>query len=784
MDYRMRYDRAAEKWNDAIPMGNGRLGAMVYGYTGSERIQLNEDSLWYGGFIDRNNPAAKEKLDEIRRLIFEGNVRDAETLIIQYLSGAPTSMRHYEPLGELDIALNQHTPFACNWFPNSAGAEDYAAELDLLTGVQTITHRQDGVSYRREMFISYPGQCLCLKLTADKPGAINLDIKLDRAIISDIKQPDGRRPGFFQRGGPWAGMLADENHTLDGQTLMMRGNAAGTLFCTTLRVFTDGVTENPYSQLFVRDATEVVLVLTASTSNRAEDPLAASLAMLEAAGEKGYDLLKREHLADFEPRMCRCMLSLAEGPDLPLDQRITRAKEGAEDPGLAALYFTFGRYLMLAGGRENSAALNLQGIWNQEFVPSWDAKYTININTQMNYWPAEVANLSETHESMFHLIEAMLDKGRDTARIMYGCRGTMCHHNTDFYGDCAPQDIYMASTQWVMGGAWMALHLWEHYRFTLDQDFLAKWYPVLREHALFFVDFLVADGKGHLVTSPSLSPENRYVMADGFDTPICAGPTMDNQILRALFDACIQAAGILGINDPLTAEFAAIREKLPKNRIGSQGQLLEWMEEETEMTPGMGHISHLWGAFPGDEINWRDTPQLLKAVKRSLDTRMQNGAGGGGWPLAWFICEYARQGDAKVTGDCIARMVSGAGTRNFFNGWTVFQIDGNLGATAGIAEALLQSHTGLLELLPALPPQWQQGEVRGLRARGGYTVDIRWAQGKLTEAIIVADREGPLAFRGQQWHIADEAGQPVAAERTEHGLRFTAQAAQKYVVTL
>jgi alpha-L-fucosidase 2 len=785
----MKYDRAAETWNDAVPLGNGRLGAMVYGYTGSERIQLNEDSLWYGGFIDRSNPGAKEKLAECRALVLAGKIREAETLIIQYFSGAPVSMRHYEPLGELDIALNQHTPFACNWFPNSAGAARYESRLDLMRGLHTIRHSQDGVDYEREMFISYPAQVLCLKLTASKKGAVNLDVKFDRTIISDEKQADDRRPGFFQRSGPWAGLMADENHSVGERTLVMGGNAAGTRFSAALKVVTGGVVEDPYSQLFIRGAGEVVLYLAAATSNRYDDPRKTALDLVQAAEARGYEALKAEHLADFEPRMRRCVLELPGELNGPLNVLLEKAKAGSgkqEPAPLAALYFTFGRYLLLSGGRENSAALNLQGIWNRDFIPPWDSKYTININTQMNYWPAEAANLPETHESLFNLIKTMFKHGQDTARIMYGCRGTMCHHNTDFYGDCAPQDVYMASTQWVTGGAWLALHLWEHYRFSLDREFLRAWYPVLKEHALFFLDFLSDDGKGHLVTNPSLSPENRYLMADGFDTPICAGPAMDSQIIRALFRACIEAAGILGLDDPLTTEFAEAAQKLPPNRVGSRGQLLEWMEEEREMTPGMGHISHLWAAYPGDEINWKDAPELLEAVRQSLKIRMDHGAGRGGWPLAWFICQAARLGDGELAGKLINRMISNCGTRNFLNGGGVFQIDGNFGAAAGIAEVLLQSHTGILELLPALPPEWKRGSVTGLRARGGCQVDLRWEDGKLREAKIAAGADGPIVIRekGRAGRPRISCGEnPIAAESAEHGFSFPARAGGIYTLT-
>jgi alpha-L-fucosidase 2 len=330
----MTYDKPAEKWNDAIPLGNGRLGAMVYGYTGAERIQLNEDSLWYGGFIDRNNRAAKDKLERIQKHVFDGEIREAETLITQYLCGAPVSMRHYETLGELNIALNRHTPFAMGWMPDAHAAEAYRSSLDLMTGIHTITHEENGVAYEREMFISYPAQVLCLRIKSDRPGAVNLDIMMDRSRFSDERIADNRRPGFFKRGGQWPGLLLDENHTLDGKTLMIKGNSAGTEFCCAVRAVSDGVIEDPYSQLFVRDAGEVVLFLAAATSNREKDPEKAVVSLLDAAEKAGYDALRSGHITDFEPKMRRCVIDLGPGPALPLDQRISRAKEGASDPDL------------------------------------------------------------------------------------------------------------------------------------------------------------------------------------------------------------------------------------------------------------------------------------------------------------------------------------------------------------------------------------------------------------------------------------------------------------------
>ncbi|MDR1262059.1 MAG: glycoside hydrolase family 95 protein [Oscillospiraceae bacterium] len=785
--YKLTYNQAAERWIDALPMGNGRLGAMVYGHANIDRIQLNEDSLWYGRFIDRNNRATLAKLPDIQRAVLDGRLEEAEDLISRYMIGAPSTMRHYEPLGELDVALNVQTPFVMGWLPNSDGVESYRQELDLTTGVQTITHKKDGVTFTKEIFISHPDQVMAMRIKADKPGAIRLVAQMDRCRIFDEKTPDHRRPGKFSRGGGWAGMLLDHNHTISADTLLIAGNAAGVEFAGAVRAETDGVLDDPYTMLSVSGASYVTLYLAAATENREADPTAAVLAALDRAVSMGYETIKARHIADFESLMSRCTLALGEEPDAPTDVRIDRASKhelkGGSDPALAALYFMFGRYLMVAGGRADSYALNLQGIWCHEFIPSWDSKYTININTQMNYWPAETTNLSETHMSMFALIKAMREKGLETARVMYGCRGAVCHHNTDLYGDCAPQDVYLASTSWTTGGAWMALHLWEHYRCTLNLAFLREWYPVMRDFALFFVDFLIEDKDGALVTCPSLSPENRYILPNGHDTPICAGPAMDNQILRALFSACIEADKLLGLNDELAPVFVKTASRLPKNAIGSKGQLLEWREEVPEMTPGMGHISHLWGAYPGDEINWKDSPDLLDAARTSLKLRVDHGAGHGGWPLAWYICEHARMLNPEAAGLDIDQMMVSNGSRNFMNGgWHVFQIDGNLGATAGIAETLIQSHTGIIHLLPALPPHWLDGEAKGLVARGAVTADMVWRDGGLTRASLTPAKDGALQVRASLSNVIAN-GADVPTRKTEWGFSFDAKGGTTYILS-
>jgi alpha-L-fucosidase 2 len=374
----------------------------------------------------------------------------------------------------------------------------------------------------------------------------------------------------------------------------------------------------------------------------------------------------------------------------------------------------------------------------------------------------------------------MQEKGRETARVMYGMRGMVCHHNTDFYGDCAPQDLYMASTPWTTGGAWMGLHIWEHYLFSRDLAFLRRMYPILRELALFFVDFLIeVDGK--LVTCPSVSPENRYVLPDGYDTPICAGPAMDNQILRELFGACVESQRLLGVDEELSGTFAGIAARLPEDRIGSKGQLLEWDREYPELTPGMGHISHLFACYPGYGINWRDTPELMRAVRKSMELRVGHGAGRDGWPLAWYINMYARLQDRELADASIRKMLKDSSARNLLNAIHVFQIDGNLGATAGIAECLLQSHIAL-HFLPALPPSWRDGSVKGLRARGAREVDMTWKDGKLSEAVVRPALSGPVEVVGEALTVTCD-GSPVAVTRTNIGFAFAAAGGKSYRLT-
>jgi len=756
------YKQAASIWEEALPVGNGKLGGMVFGDTRNERIALNEDSVWYGGPRDRNNPDALKHLPNIRELLLEGQLHKAHELSAMALSGVPETQRHYMPLGDLQLSFRYQT---------DENERDYVRALDLTNGLASVQYTRGEVSYHRETFASFPDEALITRMTADKPGNISFTARLKRG----------------------SNRYYDELIKADESTIVMRGmcgGSGGSEFRTSLRAVADGGSISIIGEhLIVEGASSVTLVLTAATSFRHADPEAFVIRTSKQAAMMSYEVLKARHIQDFTSLSERVTLRLTDASylnssELPTNERLRLVQEGKADVGLVALYYQFGRYLLISSSRQGSLPANLQGIWNENMLPPWDSKYTININTQMNYWPAEAGNLAECHEPLFDLLERMREPGRMTAKAMYNCGGFVAHHNTDIWGDTAPQDIYLPASYWTLGAAWLCLHMWEHYEYGLDQVFLESIYPTLKESAQFFVDFLTETEDGLLVLNPSVSPENTYLLPNGQSGTLCIGASMDSQILYELFTACSEAAKKLGIDPSEQEIWHNMRARLPEPAIGKHGQIQEWMEDYEEAEPGHRHISHLFALHPGKRFTVRETPDWAAAARVTLDLRLESGGGHTGWSRAWIINFWARLEDGEKAYANIQELLGHSTLPNLLDNHPPFQIDGNFGGAAGIAEMLLQCHAGSLHVLPALPEAWTDGEVTGIRARGGFEVDIRWSDGLLVEVRIHAAAANNCVVQSRIPLVVREDGHEVKDVISKDGLvSWTVSAGSEYVLT-
>jgi alpha-L-fucosidase 2 len=719
------YRQPAKNWNEALPIGNGRLGGMIFGGVAEEKIQLNEDTVWAGELRDRNNPAGHDALPEIRRLLFAGKPAEAEALADRTMIAIPRRMPPYQTLGDLMVRFTGVKDF-----------RDYRRELDIDSAIARVVFRSGDGLYTREAFSSAPDQVIVIRLTCDKPGRISLRATLTR-----------EQDSITHTAAPGRVILQGEAIARDPRHEQER--PVGMKFRGVLQALPDGgkmrVEDN---DVVIEGADSVTLLIAAATNFRGQDPDSRTDRDLTAAARKPYAQLRAAHVADYQRYFHRVDLQLADAtPDLPTDERLVRAGGGAADPQLAALYFQFGRYLLICSSRPGSMAANLQGIWNDQLAPSWDSKYTININTEMNYWPAEVTNLPEMHEPLFDLVDAALPDGRRVARNLYGASGFVIHHNTDIWGDAVPIDG-VKSGVWPMGGAWLSLHFWDHYDFTRDRKFLAlRAYPVMKEAAQFLLDYLVDDGKGRLVTGPSLSPENDYRTAGGVVARLTMGPYMDTEITYALFSRTIQAAEILSLDADFRRKLSAARDRLPAFQVGKHGQLQEWLEDYDEPQPGHRHVSHLFAVFPGNQITLRGTPELAKAARTSLERRLANGGGGTGWSRAWVINLWARFEAGDLAHESLMVLLGKSTLPNMLDTHPPFQIDGNFGGTSAIAEMLMQSQNGEIAILPALPKAWPEGSVKGLRARGGVDVSIDWKAGKTTRVALKAEAGGEFRVR-------------------------------------
>jgi alpha-L-fucosidase 2 len=753
------YDKPAGQWVEALPVGNGRIGGMVFGGVRQERIQLNEDTLWAGSPYNPNNPAAAANLPRVRELIDRGEFKEASELAGTALMAQPIRQMPYGAAG--DILID---------FLHAEAPSVYERGLNLHEAIQRTSYRAGNGAFEREVFVSPVDQVLVIRLTAAGGGKLDLDIQYrhpDRAEYG-AEEYTGRGEAQGALGASWdhreplrsAERPADlavrpdgaDALLVTGRNVSAEGIPAGLSYAVSIRAVADGAVAAQGETLQVRGAETATLYVSVATSyvsfsDTGGDPVARVRRDTQAAAVRRFDELKAEHVRSHRERFDRFHIELGGGapPAETTDRRIGQAAR-RDDPQLAALYVQYARYLLLSSSREGTQPANLQGIWNEGVNPPWGGKYTININTEMNYWPAAPANLAECYEPLLRMVEELSVTGAVTARAMYGARGWLAHHNTDLWRATAPIDGPLWG-MWPTGGAWLCTTLWDWYDYTRDPEVLRRLYPLLRDAALFFVDSLVEDPKGRgLVTSPSISPENIHP----YGVAICAGPACDSQILRDLFAEAQMAHEQLGRpagDAAAMAEIAAARARLAPDRIGAQGQVQEWLEDWDAQAPEQQHrhVSHLYAVYPSMQMNVRDTPEFIEAAKVTLNTR---GDLATGWGTAWRLCLWARMGDAERAYGILQGLLGPERTYpNMFDAHPPFQIDGNFGGAAGIMEMILQSWGGEIRLLPALPAAWSKGRVRGIRARGGVVADVSWDQGRLVAASFSGPRSSQLKLR-------------------------------------
>ncbi len=700
--YILKSDCPAKDWEHASPIGNGCMGAMVYGNVATERIQLNHEKLW-SEVTDRTltSPDFREKIDTFREMFLNGNPLEAENWINENLAHAQHRVASYETAGELFLDFNCEEE-----------QKDYKREINLNDGILTVSYKKGDVNYNRTYFASYPAKVITAKLSADKPKSISFD-------------------AYFKRENT-------VTYTANADSLQVRVKTAKGEHYLDIKIDfipIGGKSETVGDKIRIINANECQIIISMSA---------------ERAEIKSYETLLKEHIDDFSSLMARSDIILPENAqleELPVSQRLAAIRNGAEDNGLFSLYFQFGKYLLISSSRPGTLPANLQGVWNQDIEAIWGSDYHTNINLQMNYWPSEVANLPECHLPLFDYMEnCILKSGKETAKINYKCRGMVLHHVSDIYGHTVPSNGPWSL--WPMGGAWLCYHYYEHYLYTLDEKFLReRAYNVFKENVLFFLDFMFEDENGRLLTGPSSSPENKFY-SDGKAIFLCLSPTMDVEIISGLFRIFLDTQKTLNICDELTQEVETALKKMPPLKVGKRGQLMEWLEDYDEVEPGHRHISHAFALYPDCAIN-PNTPELFEAIKKSIEIRLENGGGHTGWSRAWIILMYARLLMPEKALENFLELLKKSTNDNFLDIHPPFQIDGNFGGAAGLTEMLLQSQNGVILLLPALPKNWHKGEAKGLACRGGVTVDFAWENSKLTSATFYSETPRQIKIKLQ-----------------------------------